>query len=53
LKIIRGPLKGFSGFFEKLQTLPYSLSRAILSVEILGTLQKLKIELSQPKKMGA
>jgi transcriptional antiterminator RfaH len=53
LEITSGPFKGFFGFFEKLQTLPDGLARALLLVEILGSVQKLQIQLLQLKKMGA
>ena len=53
LEITSGPFKGFFGFFEKLQTLPDGLSRAMLSVEILGSVQKLQILLPQLRKLGA
>jgi transcriptional antiterminator RfaH len=51
LEITHGPFRGFSGFFEKLQTLPDGLSRALLLVEILGSVQKLQIDLPQLKKL--
>jgi transcriptional antiterminator RfaH len=50
LEITQGPFKGLSGFFEKLQTLPDGLTRALLLVEVLGSVQKLQIQLSQLKK---
>ncbi len=50
LEITQGPFKGLTGFFEKLQTLPDGLSRAMLLVEVLGSVQKLQIQLSQLKK---
>lgn len=53
LEITNGPFKGLFGFFEKLQTLPDGLSRALLLVEVLGSVQKLKIQLPQLKKLGA
>ena len=53
LEITSGPFKGFFGFFEKLQTLPNGLSRAMLLVEILGSVQKLQIQLPHLKKLGA
>jgi transcriptional antiterminator RfaH len=53
LEITNGPFKGFFGFFEKLQTLPDGLSRAMLLVEILGSVQKLQIQLPQLRKLGA
>lgn len=52
LEITNGPFKGFFGFFEKLQTLPDGLSRAMLLVEILGSVQKLQIQLQQLRKLG-
>jgi transcriptional antiterminator RfaH len=53
IEITNGPFKGLFGFFEKLQTLPDGLSRALLLVEVLGSAQKLKIQMSQLKKLGA
>jgi transcriptional antiterminator RfaH len=53
LEITSGPFKGFFGFFEKLQTLPDGLSRAMLLVEVLGSVQKLQIQLPHLKKLGA
>jgi transcriptional antiterminator RfaH len=53
LEITNGPFKGLFGFFEKLQTLPDGLSRALLLVEVLGSVQKLKIQLPQLKKLEA
>ena len=52
LEITRGPFKGLFGFFEKLQILPDGLSRAMLLVEILGSVQKLQIQLPQLRKLG-
>jgi transcriptional antiterminator RfaH len=52
LEITNGPFKGLFGFFEKLQTLPDGLSGALLLVEVLGSVQKLKIQLPQLKKLG-
>ena len=52
LQITQGPFKGLLGFFEKLQTLPDGLSRALLLVEILGSVQKLQIQLPQLRKVG-
>ena len=52
LEITSGPFKGFFGFFEKLQTLPDGLSRAMLLVEVLGSVQKLQIQLPHLKKLG-
>jgi transcriptional antiterminator RfaH len=52
LEITQGPFKGLMGFFEKLQTLPDGLTRALLMVEILGSIQKLQIQLPQLKKIG-
>jgi transcription antitermination factor NusG len=48
--ITQGPFKGLSGFFEKLQTLPDGLTRALLLIEVLGSVQKLQIQLPQLKK---
>ncbi len=50
LEIIQGPFKGLFGFFEKLQTMPDGFARALLLVEILGSMQKLQLQLSQVKK---
>jgi transcriptional antiterminator RfaH len=52
LEITSGPFKGFFGFFEKRHTLPDGLSRAMLLVEILGSVQKLQIQLPQLRKLG-
>jgi transcription antitermination factor NusG len=52
IEITQGPFKGFIGFFEKLQTLPDGLSRAMLLVEILGSVQKLQIQLPQLRKLS-
>jgi transcription antitermination factor NusG len=52
IEITQGPFKGFIGFFEKLQTLPDGLSRAMLLVEILGSVQKLQIQLPQLRKLN-
>jgi transcriptional antiterminator RfaH len=51
LEITQGPFKGFVGFFEKLKTLPDGISRALLLVEVLGSTQKLEIDLPQLKKL--
>ncbi len=51
LEITQGPFKGLTGFFEKLQTLPDGLSRAMLLVEVLGSVQRLRIQLPQLKKI--
>lgn len=51
LEITQGPFKGLVGFFEKLQTLPDGISRALLLVELLGSAQKLEISLSSLKKL--
>ena len=53
IKIINGPFIGLFGFFEKLQTLPNGLSRALILVEVLGSAKKLKIQMSQLKKLSA
>ena len=50
LEITQGPFKSLMGFFEKLQTLPNGLSKATLLVEVLGSVQKLEIQLPQLKK---
>ncbi len=50
LEITQGPFKGLTGFFEKLQTLPDGLSRAMLLVDVLGSVQRLQIQLPQLKK---
>lgn len=52
IEITQGPFKGVIGFFEKLQTLPDGLSRAMLLVEVLGSVQKLQIQLSQLRKLS-
>jgi transcriptional antiterminator RfaH len=52
IEITQGPFKGLIGFFEKLQTLPDGLSRAMLLVELLGSVQKLQIQLPQLRKLG-
>ena len=51
LEITQGPFKGFIGFFEKLKTLPDGISRALLLVEVLGSTQRLQIDLPQLKKL--
>lgn len=51
IEINQGPFKGRIGFFEKLQTLHNGLSRAMLLVEVLGSVQKLQIQLSQLRKL--
>ncbi len=43
--------QGFIGFFEKLKTLPDGISRALLLVEVLGSTQRLQIDLPQLKKL--
>jgi transcriptional antiterminator RfaH len=52
IEITQGPFKGFIGFFEKLQNLPDGLSRAMLLVEVLGSVQKLQIQLPQLRKLS-
>ncbi len=52
LEITQGPFKGLTGFFEKLQTMPDGLSRALLLVEVLGSVQKIHVYLPQLKKVG-
>ncbi len=49
----QGPFKGLLGFFVRLQTLPDGLARAMLLVEILGSVQKLQLPLPQLKRAGA
>ncbi len=51
LEITQGPFKGLTGFFVKLQILPDGLSRAMLLVEVLGSVQRLQIQLPQLKKV--
>ncbi len=53
LEITNGPFKGLFGFFEKLEMQPDGSSRALLLVELLGSVQKLKIQLPQLKKLSA
>jgi transcriptional antiterminator RfaH len=53
LEITHGPFKGFTGFFEKIQSSSDGLTRALLLVQILGSVQKLNIQLPQLKKIGA
>ncbi len=50
LEITQGPFKGLVGFFEKLKTMPDGFTRALLLVEILGSVQKIQLQLSQVKK---
>lgn len=52
IEITQGPFKGLIGFFEKLQTMPDGLSRAMLLVELLGSAQKLQIQLPQLRKLN-
>ncbi len=52
LEITQGPFKGLTGFFEKLQTMPDGLARALLLVEVLGSVQKLQVYLPQLRKVG-
>lgn len=52
IEITDGPFKGFKGLFEKLHTLPDGLSRAMLLVEVLGSVQKLQIQLPQLRKLS-
>jgi transcriptional antiterminator RfaH len=52
IEITLGPFKGLIGFFEKLQTLPDGLSRVMLSVEELGSVQKFQIQLTQLRKLS-
>ncbi len=50
LEITKGPFKGLLGFFQKLQTLPDGVTRALLLVEILGSVQKISLNLPHFKK---
>jgi transcriptional antiterminator RfaH len=50
LEITKGPFKGLLGFFQKLQTLPDGVTRALLLVEILGSVQKISLSLPHLKK---
>jgi len=50
LEITKGPLKGLLGFFQQLQTLPDGMTRALLLVEILGSVQKISLNLPHLKK---
>ena len=50
LEITKGPFKGLLGFFQKLQTLPDGMIRALLLVEILGSVQKISLNLPHLKK---
>ncbi len=50
LEITKGPLKGLFGLFQKLQTLPNGMTRALLLVEILGSVQKISLNLPHLKK---
>jgi transcription antitermination factor NusG len=52
LEITQGPFKGFTGFFEKIKSSSNGLTRALLLVEVLGSIHKLNIELPQLKKIG-
>lgn len=52
LEITQGPFKGLLGLFEKLQTQPDGFTRALLLVEILGSVQNLQIQLPQLRKVG-
>jgi transcriptional antiterminator RfaH len=52
IEITQGPFKGFMGFFEKLQILPDGLSRVMLLVEVSGSVQNLRIQLSQLIKLS-
>lgn len=51
LEITQGPFKEFMGFFEKLKTLSDGTSRALLLVEVLGSTQRLHVELAQLRKI--
>lgn len=50
VEITKGPFKGLLGFFQKLQTLPDGMTRALLLVEILGSVQKISLNLPHLKK---
>jgi transcriptional antiterminator RfaH len=50
LEITKGPFKGLFGFFQKLQTMPDGMTRALLLVEILGSVQKISLNLPHLKK---
>lgn len=50
LEITKGPFKGLLGFFQKLQTLPDGMTKALLLVEILGSVQKISLNLPHLKK---
>lgn len=50
LEITKGPFKGLLGFFQKLQALPDGMTRALLLVEILGSAQKIWLNLPHLKK---
>ena len=50
LEITKGPFKGLLGFFQKLQTMPNGMTRALLLVEILGSVQKISLNLLHLKK---
>lgn len=50
LEISKGPFKGLLGVFQKLQTLPDGITRALLLVEILGSVQKISLNLPHLKK---
>lgn len=53
VEITQGPFKDLLGFIDRLQTLLDDLARAILLVEILGSVHKLQFPLAQLKKSGA
>ena len=50
LEVTKGPFKGLLGFFQKFQTLPDVMTRALLLVEILGSVQKISLNLPHFKK---
>jgi aspartate-semialdehyde dehydrogenase len=50
IEITKGPFKGLLGFFQKLQTLPDGMTRALLLVEILGSVRKISLNLPHLKK---
>ncbi len=51
LEITKGPFKGLTYFFLKIQTLLDELSRAMLLVEVIGSVQKLWFQSRQLKKV--
>jgi transcriptional antiterminator RfaH len=51
LEITYGPFKGFTGFFEKIQSSSDGSTRSLLLIEALGSVQKLNTQLSELKKI--